>query len=171
MSCNLNFNQCNSGRQYPADICTVRCNLLSGINSSQNTIVNPSPNISFLASNITPQTVAVGGSVIPTVTLTRGNSITFDGTNAFVLAEGRYLVTYAASGVIPSGNTFAFALYQNESQIPTSVSSITGIPGNSATAGDSEIISVTGSAISVSLRNIGSGPTALTSGSIILQRL
>ncbi|MBP3344971.1 MAG: hypothetical protein J6K97_02080 [Clostridia bacterium] len=53
MPCNLNFNECRSGGQYPTPMFSCFRNLIEQINTSPNIIINPLPTSSI---NILAQT-------------------------------------------------------------------------------------------------------------------
>lgn len=169
MACNLNFNQCNSGCQFPRPIFNCRCRLLSILNSSEITIVNPIASSSLALSTIFPQT-AVSGGIIQSNPYISGNSI--DLTNGtFMLSEGRYLVSYAVSGNIGSNGLFSVEIKQDGIVVAGGESSTSGTAGNTASLSNSAIVNITAVSSLVSLVNSNSVSQAITSGNITIQKL
>ncbi|MBQ8443873.1 MAG: hypothetical protein IJX25_00775 [Clostridia bacterium] len=170
MPCNLNFNQCNSGQQYPNPISNCLRNLIADLNRSENVIINPVIDTSFALSIITSQTVENQALVFSSLSFSRGSSITFSN-GTYILPEGSYVISYSISGLLPASETFAFALFQNGNIISSSTTSTSGNVGDSANGGDSEVISIVGTPAQITLRNISGASTTLIGGNITVQRL
>ncbi len=170
MACNLNFNQCNTGRQFPVPIYNCGCRLANLLNSSNLQVVNPTTENSFLLAEIFAQTAGEGRSVQTTVALTRGDSIIANIDGSFAVTEGLYLLSYTISGAIPESGTLSFGVYENEGLISASVSSITGTSGVLASVTNSVIIRVDAVASYIALRGLNASQN-VTGGNIRLQKL
>ena len=171
MACNLNFNQCNLGNSYPRPIFNCRCRLLSVLNSSNLTVVNPTIfNSSALLSSVFTQNVATNGVVQTNLAFVNGDSILLNN-GSFMLAEGRYLVSYSISGRISANQIFSFALNENGFLIESSQSSMSGVVGGMASLTNSAIINVTAVSSSIGLVNTNSIDQEVESGNITIQKL
>ena len=170
MACNLNFNQCNGGCQFPHPIFNCRCRLLSILNSSEITIVNPIVTSSLVLSTIFPQNVDAGTKVSSNIAFSSGNAI--DLTNgAFMIEEGRYLISYTASGRIGTNGVFSVAVEKDGVEIVGARSSTSGAVGETATLTNSAIVEVTTVASLLTLINDNSVSQELLSGNITIQKL
>lgn len=170
MACNLNFNQCNSGCSFPRPIFNCRCRLLSILNSSEITVVNPTVTPSLFLSTIFSQNVASGGFIDSNSAFVSGSDITLTN-GSFMLAEGRYLVSYSISGTIASNGTFSAGVNQDGFLVGGSESSTSGTAGTSASLTNSTIVNVTAVSSLITLANTNSASQNITSGNITIQKL
>lgn len=170
MACNLNFNQCNSGCQFPRPIFNCRCRLLSILNSSEITVVNPQTTASLVLSTVVPQTVTGRGVIDSNISFISGNDISLSN-GTFMLTEGSYLVSYAVSGTIASNGLFAVGLNQDGFLIEGSQSSSSGSAGGGASLTNSAIVTVTSVSSLVTLINTLDTALNVASGNITIQKL
>lgn len=171
MACNLNFNQCNSGCQFPRPIFNCRCRLLSILNSTDLSVVNPVLNPSLFLSTIFSQTVQSNEAINSVEAFLSGDSIELSNGGAVILAEGRYLISYATTGVLGSNGVFSVGINQDGFLVSGSDASISGTAGLSASLNNSAIINVTAVSSLITLINTNSVSQELTSGNITIQKL
>ena len=172
MPCNLNFNQCNSFRNYPRPIFNCYRNLISLLNQSENTIVNPIIETASSISEIAvPQAISFNGNVISTQTFSQGSAITYDNAGRFTLIFGRYLVTYNLNGILSTNGTNSYGIYLDNNLIPSSLSSMSGTPGGSSMLSNSVFINITSPTGEVTIKNSNSQSQTLNSGSITIQKI
>lgn len=172
MPCNLNFNQCITGCSYPRPIFTCFQNFISLFNQSGNTIVNPVIEASNTISEIaTPQTVAAGGNVIPTVSFSQGSAISYDNAGTFTLINGRYLVSYNLSGVISANGLNSYAIYLDGNILPASAAVASGTIGSGAAVSGSTFVQITAPTGAITIRNTNSNPQLVNSGSVTIQKI
>ena len=172
MPCNLNFNQCNSFRNFPRPIFNCYRNFISLLNQSGTTIVNPTIETANIISEISiSQTVTSGGNVIPTLSFTNGSAISYDNAGTFTLITGRYLISYSLSGIISANGTNSQGVYINDVLIPSSFSSMSGTAGGSTTLSNSVFVEITAPTATITIKNANSQPQILNSGSITIQKI
>ena len=170
MPCNLNFNQCNSFINFPQPIFNCRCKLISLLNSSTTTVINPTTS-AFASFVATAQTIASQGNLVVSLASSFGNLITTDNSGNITLPRGKYLIVATINGVIPTDGLASFALYKDGSQIASSVSETNGTSGENFTTTLSNVISVTDSSDVISLRNTNSVNQTVNNATIFIQLL
>ena len=170
MACNLNFNQCNLGCQFPRPIFNCRCRLLSILNSSEISIVNPVPIQSNALSTIFPQFVPSQQVVQSNLAFVSGNAIQLVN-GEFLLEEGRYLVSYAVSGAFGENGLFSVEIEQDGFVVSGSESNTSGVAGTSANLSNSSIVNITTVSSTVRLVNVNTVGQNITSGNITIQKL
>lgn len=172
MPCNLNFNQCCCGRNFPIPIFTCRRNLIALLNQSDTTVVNPTvQSASIITSISSTQTVLSGGNVVPTQSFSQGNAISYDGNGTFTLLFGRYLVSYNLGGTIPASGDFSFGVYQNGALLPSSQSTSSGSVGNQTNVSNSVFVDITAPTGEITIKNTGTDPQVVSNGSIAIQKI
>lgn len=171
MACNLNFNQCNFGCSFPRPIFNCKCKLLSLLNSSNLSVVNPLPESpSLILSSIFPHFVDSNTNIDSAISFLSGNAIKLIN-KTFTLTEGRYLVSYAITGAISSNGMLSVGIDQDGFLISGSESSSSGIVGGTSNLTNSTIIHVTSPSSIISLKNINSVSQSIASGNITIQKL
>ena len=170
MPCNLNFNQCNSFINFPQPIYNCRCRLISLLNSSTTTVINPSTS-AFASFVATAQTISSEGNLVASLASSSGSTITTDGSGNITLSRGNYLIVATINGVIPTDGLASFALYKNGSQIASSVSETNGTSGENFTSTLSGVVSVNDESDIISLRNTNSVSQTVSNATIFIQLL
>lgn len=170
MPCNLNFNQCNSFRNFPQPIFNCYCRLIALLNSSTTTVINPTINSSNAFFTATAQTISSAGNLVVSLSSTTGN-IQTDGSGNIILPKGKYLITANINGIFPTNGEASFSLYKDGSQIASSVSEISGNSGDNFTMTVSSVVNVTGNSSTISVRNINGQSQTINNGSIVVQAL
>lgn len=170
MPCNLNFNQCNSFRNFPQPIFNCYCRLISLLNSSTTTVINPAINTSNAFFTATAQTISSASNLVVSLSSTTGN-IQTDGSGNIILPKGKYLITANINGIFPTNGEASFSLYKDGLQIASSVSEISGNSGDNFTMTVSSVVNVTGNSSTISVRNINGQSQTINNGSIVVQAL
>lgn len=172
MPCNLNFNQCNSFRNYPRPIFNCYRNLISLLNQSGNTIINPTIETASVISEISSsQTILTNGNVLPTVSFTQGSAISYDNAGTFTLINGRYLISYNLSGNLSANGINSYGVFLNGALIPSSSSSMSGTPGGTSTLSNSVFVEITSPTGAITVKNANSQSQILNSGNITIQKI
>ncbi len=172
MPCNQNFNQCFSGCSYPRPIFNCYRNLLSILNQSGNTIINPTIEGASTISEISSlQTVSSGGNVIPSLTFSQGSSISYDNFGTFTLINGRYLISYNLSGLISANGLNSYAIYLDGNIMTSSQSTSSGTIGSGASVSGSAFVQITAPTGAITIKNTNVNPQLINSGSITIQKL
>ena len=171
MPCNLNFNQCNTGCNFPRPIFTCFRNFIALLNQSGNTIVNPVVEGATLLSAVNPQTVLAGGLVVPVTSFSSGSAITNDNGGTFTAVFGRYLVSYNLNGNIGANGSSSYALYLDGVIIPSSQSTTSGTAGASTTHSGSAFVQIVNPTGAITLRNVNTSTAVLNGGSVNIQKI
>lgn len=171
MPCNLNFNQCNNFRNFPRPIFTCYRNLISLLNQSETTIINPTIETANFIGGIVPQTVIASGNVVPSTSFNQGSAINYDNAGTFTLINGRYLISYNLSGIISANGTSSYSIYLNGNSIPSSFASSSGTVGDASTLSNSVFVEITSPTGAITIKNENTQPQTLNSGSVTIQKI
>lgn len=172
MPCNLNFNQCNTGRQYPIPRFNCAREFVALFNQSTIEIVNPTPVTAFSILNISnAHIVNVGENVVPTSVSSQGFSILYDNAGNFTLAEGRYIITYSFSSVLSNDGSLGFGIYLDNDFIISSQSLTSGNAGFNSNVTNSVLIEVIKPSGQITFKNVGNVSGIVNGGNITIQRV
>lgn len=171
MPCNLNFNECRLGPNYPTPIFTCREQLIRLLNTSSNTVINPTILATWAFINFTPTNVPSGGVVGLTLASSIGNDITLGVGDSIELKSGTYRINYAANGVIPSNGTLSLAVYNGGVLLPDSIASISGAVGANANLAGDTVITVPTQGATLTIRNNNFVSETINSGNVFITRI
>lgn len=170
--CNLNFNQCNTGGNYPVPIDTCRARLRSMLNRSTTTIINPTilPSWSY-ANFIVPQDVWVGSIVGVRRQAGSGRGINDNLDGSFILSSGTYNVEYSANGIVPALSDINLALILDGVLIEESRSESSSQANQNSDISGRAIFTVGGNGSLLSLINVGSQDITLNRASLTINKI
>ena len=167
MACFIsNRNSC-FGPYYPCPIscCSCRC-------CCANIVQNPSIstiNLAFFALT-TPTTVASGAVVPMPLVSSVGTSITSTTPGTANLTPGTYEVTYSVTSVIGASGTNSFGLELGGTILPASVTTVTGVVGDTETVSGSAVLTVTATS-TLSLNNLGADAVDVNVANMTIRKI
>lgn len=171
MPCNLNFNQCNSFRNFPRPIFNCYQNFLALLNQSGTTIINPVVESSSIISDATAQTILQNSNVLSNTAFSQGSAIFYNNLGAYTLVNGRYMINYNINATIASNGLSSYGIYLNGVLLPSSLSSVSGTASTSATHSGSSFVEITAPTGEITIRNANSTSQVLNSGNISITKI
>ena len=172
MPCNLNFNECRLGPNYPTPIYTCREQLLRLLDTSSNTVINPIVLATWAFLNFTPtQVIPSGGNVGLTLASSIGTDITLGVGDTIILKSGTYRINYASNGIIPSNGTLSLAVYQNGVLLADSIATVNGSVGSNVNIAGDSVITVPTQGVMLTIRNNNSVSETINSGNVFITRI
>lgn len=170
--CNLNFNQCNGGPNYPRPIDTCGARLRSLLNSGTTTVINPivAPNWAY-ANFVVPQDVWVGSVVGVRQQASSGTAINDNLDGSFVLSAGTYNIEYSANGIVPDSSDLSLALVLDGVVIEESRGTSSSSAGENSDISGRAIFSVGQSGSLLALVNVGTQNITLNRASLTINKI
>ena len=170
--CNLNFNECHGGRNYPVPIDTCNARLRALLSQGTTTVINPIIVPSWMYANfIVPQDLWVGSVVGVRREASAGLSISDNLDGSFILNQGTYQVAFSANGVVPNASDLQLGLVLDGVIIEESRATSTGSSGDSNDIAGRAVFSVPENGSLFALVNIGSQNVTLNRASITINRI
>lgn len=172
MICNLNRNQCFAGPYYPMPMFNCRQRIYCLLNNSANPVVNPTLTQGWAFLNLAqPQDLNPGDSVNLNFASGRGSYITLENGGAIRLSVGTYHVNYDASGIVPANELLSLTLFQNNTAVPGTNSSVNANSGNSVNLVGSSVLTVISDETILRLINTNVQSEIIQSANITITKL
>lgn len=172
MICNLNRNQCFAGPYYPIPMFNCGQRIYCLLNNSANPVINPTLTQGWAFLNATQsQVVNPGEDVKLTFASGSGSSITLENGGTIRLAVGTYHVSYDASGIVPANNVLSLTLFQDNTALPGTKSSVNADSGNSVHLVGSSVLTVTSDGTILRLINTNIQAETIQSANITITKV